>query len=337
MIVTKERYPVGKSPRIQLFRASPQMGLVGMNNAGFENEKQIQNLVERNIGALFLGLKFLKAEDRDMTEGEHRPDTIAFDTNLDTFVVIEYKSKRDRGVVSQVKTYLEDMRMNKGDLVLAYSEHSDYGPRAKNSFDWSSMYAIIIATEFDPFSIQGTHDDVNVEMYEIEMYDDHVVVMGRVGGAHMRQTKKEKILNPPHESPLGDLYEAIHERLLDKFPGSELNKKPKAYSGIRYPGKPYFCATSKKKHKIMLWYCGTEYTIHNMTDFEQALGNRKKPHDNDPVVSDPGKKTKRKPEKKNGGRTWSGPLRAVLLSEINFQKQGSRRHRCHGMVRPTGD
>ena len=302
-----------------MFRASPQVGLVGMSNAGFENEKQIQNLVERNIGALFPGLKFLKAEDQDMTEGERRPDTIAFDTNLDTFVVIEYKNKRDRGVVLQAKTYLEDMRMNKGDLVLAYNEHPDYDQRTKNSFDWSSMYAIIIATEFDPFSIQGTHDVVNVEMYEIEMYDDRVVVMKRVGGAHIRKTEKEEIHDTLPES-LGDLYESIHERLLYKFPGSELNKEPKTYNGIRYPGKRYFCTTIKQKHKILIRYCGTKYTIRDMADFEQVLGNLKKPHDNDSAVSYPGGNATHESGKKSNSRTWSGPLRGVPLSEIDFQK-----------------
>ena len=182
-IVRKE----GRPPRIQLFRASPQAGLVGMNNARFENEKRMQTLVERNIGALFPGLKFLKTEDRDMTEGKRRPDTIAFDTNLNTFVVMEYKNKQDRGVVMQAKAYLQDMRENKGDLTLAYREQSDHSPRDRNSFDWNRMYAIIIATEFDPYSIQGAGKDAEVEMYEIDMYDDRVVVMERVGGAHVRQ------------------------------------------------------------------------------------------------------------------------------------------------------
>ena len=135
----------------------------------------------------------------------------------------------------------------------------------------------------------------------------------------MRKTKEEETRDPPPKKSLENLYESIHERLLDKFPGSELNKEPKTYDGIRYPGKRYFCTTIKQKHKILIRHCGTKYTIRDMADFEQVLGNLKKPYNDYPVVSYTGKDPTHESGKKNGSRTWPDPLRAIPLSEIDFQ------------------
>ena len=307
---------------MQLFKASLQGGLAGMRNVGFETEKQIQTLVENNIGALFPDIKFLKTEDRDITEGKRRPDTIAFDTKLNTFVVLEYKNKQDRGVIAQVKAYLQDMNESKGDLVLAYNEQSDYKSRSKNSFDWNKMYTIIIATEFDDHAIQGAKNDAAVEMYEIEMYDDSVVAMKRVGGTHMRKEpihRDEPVtLHPPHT--LKNLCETIRERMLDEFLGSEINTDPKHYDGFRYPGKSYFCTMSMRKSKILMWYYGKTSSIQNMKDFESALVNLNKLSAANRAGSGLKKRTKRQSMGNTSNRTWSGPLWSTPLSEIDFLK-----------------
>ena len=156
----------GEFQRIQLFRAGLQTGLAAMSESKFVNEKHMQRLVEDNIETLFPGLKFLKTEFRDMVEGERRPDTIAFDTNQNTFVVIEYKNKRNSDVVAQANTYLRDMEQNKAALVLEHSAKMNCKPLDKKLFCWEDMYAIIMAPEFGPFQISGASKNQEVEMYE---------------------------------------------------------------------------------------------------------------------------------------------------------------------------
>ena len=81
---------------IRTFRTTLPSGLVEMREKGFDDEKQMQRFVEYNIGTLFPGLEFIKTEFGEISGGLFRPDTIAFDTNERTFVVIEYKNKSKR-------------------------------------------------------------------------------------------------------------------------------------------------------------------------------------------------------------------------------------------------
>ena len=250
-----------KFPRIRLFSTGLQAGLVCMNEVGFANEKHMQKFVEDNIETLFPGLTFLKTEFREMTDGERRPDTIAFDTNENTFVVIEYKNRQDGRVVSQAKAYLQDMRDHKGDLVLL--AHDNGMQRDKHSFRWKDMYAIIMAPEFEQFQILGARNDSEVELHEIRMHDDLVATVERVGGDHISKGVKEvtgdesKHVDARTGNPLllPKLYEAIRKRLLDEFPGMEINEKPQTYDGFSLPGskKPYFCVTILRKRRILLF------------------------------------------------------------------------------------
>lgn len=132
------------------------------------------------------------------------------------------------------------------------------------------MYAIIMAPEFGEYQIFGADEDPTVELYEINIYDDSMVLMERVGGSHERTLTRTHNLgaktsqNQTAPSTPGtiastpqteQLYNTIRARLLDEFPGAEEHKK-KVYSGFRYPGGQYFCTLVPQKSKIWLTYSG---------------------------------------------------------------------------------
>ena len=223
-----------------------------MKEIGFDDEKHMQNLVESNIEALFPGLKFLETEFRGMAEGEHRPDTMAFDTGSDTFVAMEYKNRPDKGAVAQAKTYLRDMEGNKGELAIAHSRKMDCRTRDSKSFSWNDMYAVILAPEFGQFQIIGASKDLEVELHEIKLYDDLVMAVNRVGGGHKgRVTKGRKGDEPPER--IDKLYGTIHSRLLAEFPGTKAVSKDKTHSGFVMPGsRKHFCSIKIKKQRILL-------------------------------------------------------------------------------------
>ena len=250
--MVKEHRTTDRHQHTRLFRATLQTGLTNMNEVGFDDEKHMQKLVESNIEALFPGLKFLETEFREMAEGEHRPDTIAFNTDRNTFVAMEYKNRPDKGVVSQAKTYLRDIESNKSDLVLAHSKKMGCRPRDRNSFKWNEIYTIIMAPEFDPFQISGASKDLEVELHEIKLYDDLVMTVNRVGGGHKgRVTKDRKGDEPPER--IDKLYGTIHSRLLAEFPGTKAVSKDKTHSGFVMPGsRKHFCSIKIKKQRILL-------------------------------------------------------------------------------------
>ena len=228
-----------------------------MTEIGFANEKQMQKFVEDNIEALFPGLTFLKTEFREMTDGERRLDTIAFDTNENTFVVIEYKNRQDGRAVPQAKAYLKDMRDNKGDLMVEYSKKMNCMVPDKKSFCWTGMYAIIMAPEFERLQIPAAADDGNLELYEIRRYDDHAVMVDRVGGAHVHKYPQESPGKRELETgnlPMAGLHETIRKRLLEEFPGMKLHEK-KSYDAFKLSGskEPNFCVTMLRKRRILLF------------------------------------------------------------------------------------
>ena len=228
-----------------------------MNEVGFDDEKHMQKLVESNIEALFPGLKFLETEFREMAEGEHRPDTIAFDTDKNTFVAMEYKNRLDKDVVAQAKTYLRDMEGHRGDLVLAHSRKMDCRPRDRQSFKWNDMYAVVLAPEFGLFQVIGASKDQEVELYEIKLYDDLVMAVNRVGGGHKGSVSRDSTDDEPPERT-DQLYKTIHSRLLAEFPGTKAVSKDKTHSGFTMPGsRKHFCSIKIKRQRILL-VCSSE-------------------------------------------------------------------------------
>ena len=228
-----------------------------MNEVGFANEKHMQKFVEDNIGTLFPGLTFLKTEFREMTDGERRPDTIAFDANENTFVVIEYKNRQDGRAVPQAKAYLKDMHDHKGDLMVAYSKKMNCMVPDKKSFCWDAMYAIIMASEFERLQIPAAAADSNLELYEIRRYDDHAVMVGRVGGTHVRKQPQEssgEYKSKTGNTPTLELYETICKRLLEEFPEMVLHKR-ESYDAFKLPDSKRlnFCLTVRKKDRILLY------------------------------------------------------------------------------------
>ena len=250
--MVKEHRTTDKHQHIRLFRATLQTGLTDMKEIGFDDEKHMQKLVESGIETLFPGLKFLETEFREMAEGEHRPDTIAFDTDRNTFVAMEYKNRLDKDVVAQAKTYLRDMEGHRGDLVLEHAKKMGCRPRDRQSFKWNDMYAVVLAPEFGSFQIIGASKDLEVELHEIKLYDDLVMTVNRVGGGHKGRVSKDRKDDEPPERT-NQLYKTIHSRLLAEFPGTKAVSKDKTHSGFTMPGsRKHFCSIKIKRHRILL-------------------------------------------------------------------------------------
>ena len=92
-----------------------------VENSLFDNEKEIQNLIERNLETLF-NLKFVKSE---VVCEQFRFDTLCWDEENHSFVIVEYKNTKSFSVIDQGYSYLSVMLNNKSDFVLEYNENMD--------------------------------------------------------------------------------------------------------------------------------------------------------------------------------------------------------------------
>ena len=83
----------------------------------FNYEKEIQNIVEENIEIL-LGYKLIKSE---FTIKNFRIDSLCFDNESKSFVIIEFKKDKNFSVIDQGYAYLSLMLNNKADFILEFN------------------------------------------------------------------------------------------------------------------------------------------------------------------------------------------------------------------------
>lgn len=137
----------------------------------FELEKDIQTLVENNLEELF-HIKFVSSE---FTIRNYRIDTLAFDSEKNAFVVIEYKKGANFSVIDQGYTYMSMLLNNKADFILEYNEKNKVQLK-KSDVDWSQSKVIFISTQFTEFQKHSVNfKDVPFELWEIKRYENNLL------------------------------------------------------------------------------------------------------------------------------------------------------------------
>ena len=157
-----------------VFEATIESKLAELQRKPFQKESVLHKLVEDNIDVLFPGLEMLKNE---MGVDKYRVDTVAFDKNLNTFVVLEYKNKKDSSAITQAKAYMNKMKDHKAEFVLRHGMGYELG-----WYKWNNVYSIIIAPSFTDHTIDAAKNDDTIQLYTIEAYGNNIVVMNSVGG-----------------------------------------------------------------------------------------------------------------------------------------------------------
>ena len=155
---------------MQLFRTSGGV-LTSLERDSFKLERDIQSLVETNMDVLF-GLQFVSTE---FSIAEFRLDSLAFDEQNNSFVIVEYKKGHSYSVVDQGYSYLSVMLNNKAEFILEYNEQT--GRQLKRSdIDWTSSRVIFVSPSFNSYQKNSVNfRDVPFELWEIKKFDDDLV------------------------------------------------------------------------------------------------------------------------------------------------------------------
>ena len=142
--------------------------LESMNSIPFSKEKEIQNLVENNLEELF-SLTFLSTEFRIKNQIF---DTLCFDEDSRSFVIIEYKNSVSKSVSDQGMAYLSTLINNKADFILELIDKNI--AIKKEEIDWSQSKVIFIAPKFMDYS-KSINLKVPWELWEINKLPDNVI------------------------------------------------------------------------------------------------------------------------------------------------------------------
>lgn len=151
----------------------------------FKLEKELQNFVENNIQEL-LNLELIKSEFKIEN---YRIDTLAFDTEAKSFVIIEYKRGVNYSVIDQGYSYLAAILNNKAEAILDYNEIKGKFVK-RNEIDWSQTKVIFISQEFSKFQKNSLNfQNLPIELYQIKKYEDNIVLFEEIN----RQENSEDI------------------------------------------------------------------------------------------------------------------------------------------------
>ena len=186
---------------MKLFRLNKK-NLDEVKQIPFKLEKDIQSLVEVNVESVF-NLKFIQSE---LSVDKYRIDTLCFDEENNSFVIIEYKKGKSYSVIDQGYTYLQLLLNNKSDFLLVLSQYFNKVLRMED-VDWSQSRIIFVSPSFNSYQ----KDSVNFkglpfELWEIKRYSNDTVVLNE-----HRSNSKESIetLNPTTNSTISQVSKEV--------------------------------------------------------------------------------------------------------------------------------
>ncbi|MDM1043216.1 MULTISPECIES: DUF5655 domain-containing protein [Empedobacter] len=152
----------------------------------FKFEKEIQQLVEKNL-KLLLKLDFIKSE---FSLNNFRIDTLAFDEESNSFVIIEFKRDKTFSVVDQGYAYLSLMLNNKADFILEYNENKNKSLK-RTDVDWSQSKVIFISPNFTNYQKEAINfKDLPIELWEIKQFENETITFEQVQKANAIESIK---------------------------------------------------------------------------------------------------------------------------------------------------
>lgn len=155
---------------MKLFSLNNQV-VKSITSKEFKLEKDIQNLVEKNLEEFF-HLQFVSSE---LIIKNFRIDTLGFNRENKSFVIIEYKKERNYSVIDQGYTYLSLMLNNKSDFILEFNEKNN-GSLKRDDVDWTQSKVMFISPQFTEYQKHSVNfKDVPFELWEIKMYENNSI------------------------------------------------------------------------------------------------------------------------------------------------------------------
>ena len=209
-----------------------------------ENEKLVQSLIEHNLSTIFPSLEFITTEYQI---DNLRPDSIAFDNDRNSFVIIEYKNVKHKGVVDQGMSYYKLLDDKKEKFVLLYHKIKGKILDTDKDVNWDETRIIFISPEFTEHQKRASQSiDLPIELYEISKFDNGIVLLDKIENKKETPTKgksKSFSVNRPNEYSEEDylagkyyrngtpsekgkkLFKILKNKILDRFSDIEIKQK----------------------------------------------------------------------------------------------------------------
>ncbi|WP_432481457.1 DUF5655 domain-containing protein [Moraxella sp. ZY200743] len=243
--------------------------LTPLSETPFLLEKEIQTLCETNLSQIS-ELIFVKSE---FSIKNRRIDTLAYDPENNSFVIIEYKRDKNYSVVDQGVSYLSLMLEYKAEFIIEYNESLNENLK-RDDVDWSQSKIIFVAPSFSEDQKQSTNfKDFAIELWEIKRFDDIVFInpitksksapsikqiKSNLAGDKNELTniikevktydEEDHLINKPDE--IKELYQEFKSAILNLADGIE-SKATKLYIGFKTQSN--FCSIYVLRNGLKIW------------------------------------------------------------------------------------
>ena len=157
-----------------------------VDKESFNLEKDIQILVENNLETLF-DLEFVSTEFRI---NDFRLDSLCYDNETNSFVIIEYKKGSSYSVIDQGYSYMSVMLNNKSDFILEYNERRNKNLK-RDEVDWSQSRIIFISQSFNSYQKNSVNfKDIPFELWEIRKFSDGIISLDQYQSSSKESIQK---------------------------------------------------------------------------------------------------------------------------------------------------
>lgn len=250
----------------------------------FTNEKEIQGLVEQNISEIFTDIEFIRTEYQIE---DLRIDTVAFNKERNSFVLIEYKNKKDEDVLAQGISYYQLMMDKKGEFVVLYNKTKNVNLDI-NDINWDETRIIFISPKFTSYQLKASgFAGLPTEFYEIKRYHDDIITLNRIDLKPDKSYRKDserkthvtiaeyneedylagKYETTPPSSEIIKLWKDFKDLILDSFDKLEFKQKKKYGGFYSIDDNSCICTLDAQKNAIWLSYSITKKNFFSETDF----------------------------------------------------------------------
>jgi predicted transport protein len=233
----------------------------------FKSErKDIQQTTESSLKEVF-GYEFVKSE---LLLGTLRIDTLAFDTENKSFVIIEDKIDQSFSVIDQGYAYLALLLNNKAEFILEYNECNSQSLK-RDDVDWSQSKVIFVSPQFTKYQKQAINfRDLPIELWEVSKFENETLLFNQLKSPETSEsinkissrsdivqkvsreikvyTEEDHLSSLPNETI--ELYEALKERVLSL--GDNIEVRPrKLYIG--FVAGTNFVDVHPQRMQLKLW------------------------------------------------------------------------------------
>lgn len=138
--------------------------LMPVEQKNFSLEKELQNLIEENIGVVF-NCRLVATEFSTGAQHAGRIDSLAL-SEEDNPVIIEYKKVESSELINQSLFYLHWIKDHKGDFEIAAQNSL-----GKIKVDWSSVRVICIAPNYKKYDLHAVQVmGANIELWKYRLF-----------------------------------------------------------------------------------------------------------------------------------------------------------------------